>query len=77
MKSMSDLNLEGKLIQIHPGDSIKKWGTILHVTNEGIVIKVVKVNKGTWSSSDGWHEGDVHFLSWERLKFKICESELV
>ena len=77
MEHMSDLNLEGKLIQIHPGDSVQKWGNILHVTKEGIVVKVVKVNQGGWSSAGGWKVGDVHFLSWARLKFKICDSEVV
>jgi len=77
MEHMSDLNLEGKLIQIYPGDSVQKWGNILHVTKEGIMVKVVKVNKGGWSSADGWKAGDVHFLSWTSLKFKICDSKVV
>lgn len=77
MKHMADLNLEGQLIQIYPGDSVQKWGKILQVTKEGIMIEVVKVDKGGWASSDGWQVGDVHFLSWTKLKFKICNSEVV
>ena len=77
MKHMADLNLEGALIKIYPGDSVQKWGNILHVTKEGIVVKVVKVDRGSWASSDGWQVGDVQFLSWEKLKFKICDSERV
>ena len=77
MEHMSDLNLEGTLIQIYPGDSVQKWGKILNVTKEGIMVKVVKVNRGGWCSADGWKAGDVHFLSWTRLKFKICDSEVV
>ena len=77
MKHMADLNLEGALIKIYPGDSVQKWGNILHVTKEGIMVKVVKVDQGSWTSSDGWQVGDVQFLSWEKLKFKICDSELV
>ena len=77
MKHMADLNLEGALIKIYPGDSVQKWGNILHVTKEGIMVKVVKVDQGSWTSSDGWQVGDVQFLSWEKLKFKICDSERV
>ena len=77
MKHMADLNLEGALIKIHPSDSVQKWGNILHVTKEGIMVKVVKVDQGSWTSSDGWQVGDVQFLSWEKLKFKICDSERV
>ena len=77
MKHMADLDLEGTLIQIYPGDSVKKWGKILHVTAEGVMIKVTKVEKGSWSSADGWEAGTVQFLSWGKLSFKICESEVV
>ena len=77
MKSMADLNLEGKLIQIYPGDSVQKFCEVLHVTKEGIMVKVTKVDRGSWSSSDGWEVGSVQFLNWTRLKFKICDAELV
>tara|TARA_R100000388_G_C7123652_1_gene102131 strand:+ start:219 stop:461 length:243 start_codon:yes stop_codon:yes gene_type:complete len=77
MKSMTDLNLEGKLIQIYPGDSVQKFGEVLHVTKEGIMVKVTKVDQGGWSTSDGWEVGSIQFLNWTRLKFKICDSELV
>ena len=77
MEHMSDLNLKGQLIQIYPGDSVKKWGKILHVTKEGIMLKAVKVDRGSWASADGWTEGDVYFLSWTKLKFKICDPEVV
>jgi len=73
MKSMTDLNLEGKVIQIHPGDSVSKWGIINHVTKEGIMVKVLKVDKGSWSD-DGWEVGSVQFLNWSKLKFKICDG---
>ena len=74
MKHMTDLNLEGALIKIHPGDSVQKWGNILHVTKEGIVVKVVKVDRGSWASSDGWQVGAVQFLSWTKLKFEVLNS---
>ena len=75
MKSMTDLNLEGQLIQISPGDSVQKWGHILHVTKEGIMIRVTDVNKGSWASAGGWEEGSVRFLSWNKLDFKICKEK--
>ena len=77
MKSMADLNLEGKLIQIYPGDSVQKFGEILNITKEGIIVKVTKVDQGGWSTSDGWEVGSIQFLNWTRLKFKICNSELM
>ena len=45
MKHMAELDLEGTLIQIYPGDSVGKWGKILHVTAEGIMVKVTKVTR--------------------------------
>ena len=74
MKSMTDLNLEGKYIQIFPSDSIQKWGNILHVTKEGIMVKVTKVNRGGWSSTGGWEVGVVRFISWTKLSFQIVEN---
>ena len=74
MKSMADLNLEGKLIQIYPGDSVQKFGEILNITKEGIIVNVTKVDHGGWSSSDGWEVGSIQFLNWTKLKFKIVEG---
>ena len=72
MKRMSDLNLEGKTIQIFPNDSISKWGTILHVTVEGIVVLVTKVDTEC-SFESSWEMGQVRFLNWEKLSFVICD----
>ena len=74
MKSMIDLNLEGKYIKIFPGDSVKKWGEILHVTKEGIMVKVTHVDKGSWSSYDGWKVGVTRFVNWHKLSFQICDQ---
>ena len=71
MKSMTDLTLEGKTIKIFPGDSVQKWGRILHVTREGIMVKVTKVDKGSWCSDDGWKVGTKRFVSWKKLSFQI------
>ena len=71
MKSMTDLNLEGKVIKIFPSDSVSKWGKILHVTTEGIMVKVTKVDKGSWCSDDGWTVGTKRFVSWKKLSFQI------
>ena len=75
MKSMQDLDLEGKYIRIYPGDSVEKWGLIQDVTTEGIMVTITFVNKGSWSSSEGWIVGTRRFLNWSSgFSFYICDS---
>ena len=75
MKSMQDLELEGKYIRIFPGDSVRKWGLIQDVTTEGIMVTITFVDRGSWSSSDGWIVGTRRFLNWGKLDFYICDSQ--
>ena len=69
MKSMVNLDLEGRHIKLYPGDSIKKWGVITFSSVEGLLIKITKVDKGSWSSSGGYEVGTEHFLPWNKLSF--------
>ena len=75
MKSMLDLKLEGKYVKVFPGDSVKKWGVILHSTKEGLVIKATRCNQGSWSSNDGWNVGSMQFLPWGKIKFEMSTEE--
>ena len=71
MKSMVNLDLEGRHIKLYPGDSIKKWGVITFSSTEGLLIKITKVNQGSWASSDGYKVGTEHFLPWNKLTFRF------
>ena len=68
MKSMLNLDLEGRQIKLYPGDSVKKWGEITHATTQGILVLITKVNKGSWSDSK-YEEGKEYFIPWNNLSF--------
>tara|TARA_B100000674_G_scaffold267081_1_gene220462 strand:+ start:515 stop:742 length:228 start_codon:yes stop_codon:yes gene_type:complete len=68
MKSMLDLDLEGRQIKLYPGDSVKKWGEITHATTQGVLVLILKVNKGSWSDSS-YEEGKEYFIPWNNLSF--------
>ena len=68
MKSMLSLDLEGRQIKLYPGDSVKKWGEITHATTEGVLVLILKVNKGSWSDSS-YEEGKEYFVPWNKLSF--------
>ena len=70
MKSMLNLDLEGRQIKLYPGDSVKKWGEITHATKEGVIVLILKVNKGSWSDS-AYVEGTEHFIPWNNLSFRF------
>tara|TARA_B100000674_G_scaffold317341_1_gene264071 strand:+ start:3204 stop:3440 length:237 start_codon:yes stop_codon:yes gene_type:complete len=70
MKSMLDLDLEGRQIKLYPGDSVKKWGEIIHATTEGVIVRILKVNKGSWSESS-YEVGTEHFIPWNNLSFRF------
>ena len=68
MKSMLDLDLEGRQIKLNPGDSIKKWGEITHATTQGVLVLITMVKKGSWSDSS-YEEGKEYFIPWNNLSF--------
>jgi len=68
MKSMLNLDLEGRQIKLYPGDSVSKWGEITHATTEGILVLILKVNKGSWSNAS-YEEGKEYFIPWNKLSF--------
>lgn len=71
MKSMLSLDLEGRQIKLYPGDTVKKWGEITHVTTEGVLVLILKVDLSSWSSSDGYDTGTEHFIPWNKLSFRF------
>ena len=40
------VDLVGKEVQIYPGDTYEKWGTIVEINNEGILFQITKADKG-------------------------------
>ena len=68
MKSMLNLELEGRQIKLYPGDSVSKWGKITHATVEGVLILILKVKKGSWSDSK-YEVGKEYFIPWNNLSF--------
>ena len=52
-------NYVGKAIQLYPGDTYSKWGTILDVDDLGWTIKITRAN----SERDDYRVGDVIFIS--------------
>ena len=70
MKSMLSLDLEGRQIKLYPGDSVKKWGKITHATTEGVLVLILKVDKGSWSDSK-YKAGTEYFIPWNNLSFSF------
>lgn len=74
MKSMTDLDFEGRIIQLYPTDTVSKWGRILHVTEEGIVVKITEVSMVGGSVVHGGAQiarGDIQFYNWTKLTFRL------
>ena len=70
MKSMLNLDLEGRHIKIYPGDSVHKWGVISFASTEGLLIKITKVDRGSWCDTT-YEVGTEHFIPWTKLSFRF------
>ena len=76
MKSMLDLELEGKYIKLFPGDSIATYGLIQHATKQGIVVTITSLGP-TRGYSTHYETGQRHFIPWGKLTFQFatqCEA---
>ena len=67
-KSMLSLELEGRQIKLYPGDSVSKWGEITHATTEGVLVFILKVDRGSWCDNS-YEEGKEYFIPWNKLSF--------
>ena len=67
MKSMLDLNYEGKNIKLWPNNTVEKWAKIKHVTREGMVVQFTELNAHGYTSY--YSVGDVMFVPWDELTF--------
>ena len=72
-KSIQSLNLEGRQIKLYPGDTIQKWAKITHVTTEGLLVEITKVDKDEWTSSS-YEVGMEHFIHWSKASFRFEET---
>lgn len=61
MKKVADANVMkdfvGKYVQVFPGDSATKFGTVVEVNEDGVVFKIDGVHSGqrNWRENDGKH----------------------
>ena len=75
MKSMLDLEIEGKFIKLFPGDSVPKYGLIRDATKEGIVVTITSLGP-TRGYSTHYDVGQRHFIPWGKLQFQfVCSME--
>lgn len=66
-------NFIGKYVQVYPGDSDSKYGTIVHLDNNGIVVQIDgnRSRDFTWKNRDG----KLMFISYSaRLSFVEVEQ---
>lgn len=72
-KTMQSLNIEGRHIKLYPGDSVKKWGKIVHVTTEGLIVLITKVGS-TDRISSSYVVGMESFIPWGKVSFRFEET---
>jgi|TARA_R110001583_G_scaffold16234_4_gene66110 hypothetical protein len=72
MKSMLDLDYEGRHIQLWPGDSVDKWAKIEHITEQGMIIEFTEIKANGYNQH--YNVGDVMFWPWNSLKFIFKEE---
>ncbi len=73
MKSMLNLDYEGRNIKLWPDNTVEKWAKIEHVTVQGMVVKVTEVRAHGYQQH--YNAGDVMFLPWDECKFIFSEGQ--
>jgi hypothetical protein len=68
MKSMLNLDLEGRQIKLYPGDTVSKWGKITHATTEGVLVIILEV-KNSRRIETKYKVGTEYFIPWNNLSF--------
>ena len=68
MKSMLNLDLEGRQIKLYPGDTVSKWGEITHATTQGVLVLILKVQRNHRINTS-YEEGKEYFIPWNNLSF--------
>ena len=58
LKSMTELELG--YIRLFPGDSVKKWGVVQETTEQGILVLITKVDRGSWAGDGGYILSLIH-----------------
>lgn len=67
MKSMLDLNYEGRGIKLWPNNTVEKWATIEHVTQQGMVVQFTEVRAHGYQQH--YKVDDIMFVPWSELTF--------
>ena len=71
MKSMLDLNYEGRSIKLWPDNTVEKWAKIEHITQEGVVVQFTELKAHGHRSY--YSVGDVMFVPWDELTFIFAD----
>ena len=72
MKSMLDLNYEGRNIKLWPNNTVEKWAKIEHVTVQGIVVKFTEVRAHGYQQH--YKVDDIMFVPWDECQFIFTEE---
>ena len=51
-------DLIGEVVQIYPGDTYKKWGRIIEVTEKGVLFEITR------SEAHDYSVGSIRFISY-------------
>ena len=73
MRSVLDLNYEGRHIKLWPDNSVEKWAKICHIREQGIVIEFTKIKDNGYHSH--YKVGDTMFLDWTSVGAFILTKE--
>ena len=73
-KSIQSLNLEGRHIKLYPEDVIEKWATITHVTTEGMIVKINKVERSSKWNCSSYEVGMEYFINWSKASFRFEDT---
>lgn len=67
MKSILDLNYEGRSIKLWPNNTVEKWAKIEHVTVQGIVVQFTEIRAHGYR--EHYKVDDIMFVPWGECKF--------
>lgn len=65
----------GKSIQLHPGDTIAKYGEIVDLDDLGWTIKITRVGNSRGYHDHSYETGETYFISHSKtLTFRFIED---
>ena len=67
MDSFYDIHFVNRKVQLWPGDTDSKYGTIIAACNQGIILRM------TESRSHSYPAGSDYFIPWDMAKLRFVE----